>query len=68
MGTARLGRADDPLAVVDPRPRVRGVSCPRVVDASVMPLIPSGNTASPILMFDEKAAQWIREAAKEKPA
>ena len=63
-----MGRDDDEQAVVDARLRVRGVSGLRVVDASVMPLIPSGNTASPTLMIAEKAARWIREADKEKPA
>jgi choline dehydrogenase len=54
-----MGRADDPMAVVDTRLRVRGVAGLRVIDASVMPTITSGNTNSPTLMLAERAAEWI---------
>ena len=54
-----MGRADDPMAVVDSHLRVHGVRGLRVVDASVMPTITSGNTNSPTLMIAEKAARWI---------
>jgi len=60
VGTCRMGRADDQGAVVDSRLRVRGVSGLRVIDASVMPTITSGNTNSPTLMIAERAAEWLR--------
>jgi choline dehydrogenase len=59
VGTTKMGRVDDPLAVVDSHLRVRGVAGLRVVDAGVMPTITSGNTNSPTLMIAEKAARWI---------
>jgi choline dehydrogenase len=52
--------ADDASAVVDTRLRVRGVSGLRVVDASIMPTITSGNTNSPALMVAERGAEMIR--------
>jgi choline dehydrogenase len=60
VGTTRMGRDDDPMAVVDSHLRVRGIKGLRVVDAGVMPLITSGNTNSPTLMIAEKAAEWIQ--------
>jgi choline dehydrogenase len=60
VGTAKMGPAADPAAVVDARLRVHGVPGLRVVDASVMPTITSGNTNSPTLMIAERAAEWIR--------
>jgi choline dehydrogenase len=62
VGTAKMGRADDANAVVDSKLRVLGVGNLRVVDASVMPSITSGNTNSPTLMIAEKAARWIAKA------
>jgi choline dehydrogenase len=59
VGTTKMGKLDDPMAVVDSHLRVRGISGLRVVDAGVMPLITSGNTNSPTLMIAEKAAAWI---------
>ena len=55
-----MGRRDDPLAVVDSELRVRGIERLRVVDASVMPTISSGNTNSPTLMIAERAADLMR--------
>ena len=59
VGTTRMGRDDDPLAVLDARCRLRGVRGLRVVDAGAMPSITSGNTNSPTLMLAERAAEWI---------
>jgi choline dehydrogenase len=59
VGTAKMGPARDPQAVVDARLRVHGVEGLRVVDASVMPTITSGNTNAPTLMIAERAAEWI---------
>jgi choline dehydrogenase len=63
VGTTRMGRDDDPMAVLDSRLRVRGIAGLRVVDAGAMPSITSGNTNSPTLMIAEKAADWIVQDA-----
>ncbi len=64
VGTTAMGRDGDPMAVTDPRLRVRDgrggrIAGLRVVDAGIMPTITSGNTNSPTLMVAEKAARWI---------
>ncbi len=64
VGTAKMGRDDDPRAVVDARLRVIGIAGLRVIDASVMPTITSGNTNSPTMMIAEKGAAMILEDAK----
>ncbi len=66
-GTTAMGHSHDPQAVVDTRLRLRDgrdgtIAGLRVVDAGVMPVIPSGNINSPTLMIAEKAARWIRAA------
>ncbi|MCO6415031.1 GMC family oxidoreductase N-terminal domain-containing protein [Siccirubricoccus sp. KC 17139] len=60
IGTARMGPASDPSAVVDDRLRVHGLQGLRVVDASIMPSMPSANTYATTLMIAEKAADFIR--------
>jgi choline dehydrogenase-like flavoprotein len=64
IGTAKMGRASDPMAVVDERLRFHGIAGLRVVDASVMPTITSGNTNTPTAMIAEKGSAMIVEDGK----
>ncbi|MFA6966065.1 GMC family oxidoreductase [Bosea sp. (in: a-proteobacteria)] len=64
VGTAKMGREDDARAVLDERLRVRGIKGMRVIDASAMPAITSGNTANPTMMIAEKGAAMMIEDAK----
>ena len=58
--SCKIGADDDPMAVLDPECRVRGIGNLRVVDASVFPSIPNGNLNAPSIMVAEKAADMIR--------
>jgi choline dehydrogenase-like flavoprotein len=64
VGTAAMGIDNDPMAVLDERLRVRGIDGLRVIDASAMPRIVSGNTSSPTLMIAEKGAAMVLEDAR----
>ena len=59
VGTCKMGRADDPMAVLDSQLRVKGIHHLRVVDASAMPTITSGNTAAPTMMIAERVAELL---------
>ena len=59
VGTCKMGRADDSMAVLDSELRVRGIHRLRVVDASAMPTITSGNTAAPTMMIAQRAAELL---------
>jgi choline dehydrogenase len=59
VGTCKMGKSDDPMAVVDSELKVFGVTGLRIVDASVMPSITSGNTAAPTMMIAQKIADKI---------
>jgi choline dehydrogenase len=65
VGTAKMGTANDPSAVVDERLRFYGLKGLRIVDASVMPTITSGNTNTPTAMIAEKGAGMILEDARQ---
>jgi choline dehydrogenase len=62
-GTARMGSAGDPMAVVDARCRLRGIDNPYVVDASIMPNIPRANINLTSIMIGERVADWLRSDA-----
>lgn len=64
VGTAKMGMASDPYAVVDARLRVFGVEGLRVIDASIMPTITSGNTNTPTIMIAQKGAEMVLEDQK----
>ena len=64
VGTAKMGLASDPMAVVDARLRVHGLQGLRVIDASVMPTITSGNTNTPTIMIADKGAAMVIEDAR----
>ena len=60
VGTCKMGSAGDPSAVVDTDFKVRGISGLRVIDASIMPTITSGNTNAPTYMIAERGAAAIK--------
>jgi choline dehydrogenase len=68
VGSAKMGITSDPMAVVDERLRVIGIDGLRVIDASVMPAVTSGNTNAPTMMIAEKGADMILADARARPA
>jgi choline dehydrogenase len=68
VGTAKMGAADDPLAVVGPDCALRGIDGLWVADASIMPTIPQGNTNATAIMIGERASDLIREAVQQPAA
>lgn len=65
--TAKMGTDDDPMAVLDPQLRVRGVKGLRVIDASIMPTITSGNINAPVIMIGEKGADLVKALWSQIP-
>ena len=63
VGTCKMGAADDEMAVTDNQCRVKGVNGLRVADASVMPVLPGGNTNAPVVMIAERVADLIIRGA-----
>ena len=69
VGTCKIGKYDDPIAIVDKYLRVRGVKGLRVIDCSIMPLVMSGHTQMPAYGIAEKAAEYIiQQAGAARPA
>jgi choline dehydrogenase len=62
VGTCKMGQANDPQAVVDSELKVRNIRGLRIVDASIMPTITSGNTNAPVIMIAEKTAQLLQRS------
>jgi choline dehydrogenase len=61
VGSCRMGPSSDPMAVVDPELKVYGVKNVRIMDASIMPMVVSGNTNAPVIMIAEKGSDMIKK-------
>lgn len=68
VSTARMGAADDPLAVTDPTCAVRGVAGLWIADASIMPTMPQGNTSATSIMIGERASDLVLAAVRARKA